>query len=191
MAALEPVANRLFDEVLSSGEEPERREAYLADALELLARGEAPAPTQLVCVVDLEALRRGEVHDTERCEIQGVGPVSVAVARQLFGDSLLRVVITDGVDVRTVVHHRRHLNAHLRTALDLRDPVCVVPECGSSLGLEYDHVQDFALGGPTSLENLVRLCHRHHKLKTMGRYRLEGQPGNYRWVKREPAVPRR
>jgi 5-methylcytosine-specific restriction endonuclease McrA len=42
-----------------------------------------------------------------------------------------------------------------------------------SLGLEIDHIKPFAEGGPASLENLVRLCKRHHLQKTHDGYRLE------------------
>ncbi|MBJ7382787.1 MAG: HNH endonuclease, partial [Acidimicrobiia bacterium] len=38
--------------------------------------------------------------------------------------------------------------------------------------LEIDHIKPFAEGGATSLENLVRLCKRHHLQKTHDGYRL-------------------
>ncbi len=60
----------------------------------------------------------------------------------------------------------RHVPTALRHALAMRDPVCVVPTCTTRAGLEIDHVVPFAMGGPTSLENLARLCHHHHYLKT-------------------------
>ena len=191
LAALQPLADRCFDEALAAGGDLESHEAYLADALELLATGDHRRPATVVCTVDLEALRRGHLEQEETCEIQGVGQVPVRLARELFGDCLLKIVIRQGCDVRTVVHHRRYIDARLRTALDLRDPVCVVPDCGSSMGLEYDHIHEFGLGGPTSLENLVRLCHRHHKLKSSGQYTIKGRPGAFRWVKIDRPPPRR
>jgi hypothetical protein len=42
----------------------------------------------------------------------------------------------------------------------------VVPGCSVSYGLEIDHIQGFALGGPTELGNLALPCHHHHYLKT-------------------------
>jgi len=41
-----------------------------------------------------------------------------------------------------------------------------------TLGLEIDHIKPFAEGGPTTFENLVRLCKRHHLQKTHDGYRL-------------------
>jgi hypothetical protein len=52
--------------------------------------------------VDLAALRRGELNDGEVCEIPGVGPVPLATARNVLGESFLKVIIEDGVDVTSV-----------------------------------------------------------------------------------------
>jgi hypothetical protein len=63
----------------------------------------------------------------------------------------------------------------------------VVPGCDVAHGLEIDHWQvDFADGGKTSLENLARVCKRHHLLKTHQGFRLEGGPGRWQWVPPEP-----
>jgi 5-methylcytosine-specific restriction endonuclease McrA len=64
------------------------------------------------------------------------------------------------------------LPAKLRTAVEERDRACQVPTCDVTLGLEIDHIKPFAEGGVTSLENLVRLCKRHHLQKTHDGYRL-------------------
>jgi hypothetical protein len=185
---------------------PERHEQLAADALVAAMRSnwagvaprtadqsdgggpdaEAPAvpvPPAVVHVrVDVGALRRGSVRNGERCEIAGVGPVPVETARSLLGDAWLKLVIIDGVDVATVCHVGRTIPAALRTALVERDQVCVVPGCGSDIGLEIDHWQvPFADGGPTSIANLARLCHHHHFLKTFRGFRLSGGPGRWRW----------
>jgi hypothetical protein len=113
--------------------------------------------------------------------------VPLAVARELFGDCFLKFVISDGVDIRTVVHYGRVIPAHLKTALQFRDRCCVVPGCGRTFGLEYDHLVEFAKGGPTSLDNLARLCGPHHAMKTHKGYRLSGGPGH--WVWQAPGAP--
>jgi len=44
----------------------------------------------------------------------------------------------------------------------VRDRTCCTTNCGKRLGLERDHVyDDYAAGGPTELDNLVRLCPEH------------------------------
>lgn len=51
--------------------------------------------------LDLSALVRGSVEDGEVCEIPGVGPVSVAAARDMLGESVLKLVITKGDESST------------------------------------------------------------------------------------------
>jgi hypothetical protein len=61
----------------------------------LRRRGHNPRHMALLRV-DLEALSRGSIQGEELCEIAGVGPVPVDVARGLLGDAVLKLVITRG-----------------------------------------------------------------------------------------------
>ena len=124
--------------------------------------------------VDLAALRRGHVEAGEECDIEGVGPIPVAEVRDLLDDpdTLVEAVLTDGVDVLAIRRLDRYISPALRTALETRDRACVVPGCGNAGRLEIDHITDFAKNGPTSLDNLARLCRHHHGLKTRKRWRL-------------------
>jgi 5-methylcytosine-specific restriction endonuclease McrA len=126
-------------------------------------------------------LLRGHLEPGEICEIPGIGPIPVDVARRLAADSILNVLVTDGVDVTSVAHAGRTIPAAIRTALLERDPHCVVPGCDVREGLEIDHVLPFTDGGPTSLANLARLCHWHHYLKTHQRYRLLQVKDGWEW----------
>ncbi len=143
----------------------------------------APDPKAIVHLrVDLDALRRGALDDGERCEIPGVGPIPIATARELMGDSITDLVITNGVDVTTVCHLGRSIPASLKTAVIARDETCVVPGCDVATGLEFDHwAVSFAEGGAASLENLARLCGHHHYLRTHKGFHLEGGPGRWSW----------
>ncbi len=133
--------------------------------------------------VDLEALRNGRVGAGQLCEIPGVGPIPVERARELMGDALVKVVITDGVDVATVCNLGRSIPAAVLTALIERDPTCVVPGCDAAGHLEVDHWQkDFARGGQTRWANLARLCGWHHSLKTHQGFTLAGGPGKWEWL---------
>ncbi|HZA27975.1 MAG TPA: HNH endonuclease, partial [Actinomycetota bacterium] len=111
------------------------------------------------------------------CEIPGVGPIPVATARALSSDAILAAVLTEGADVKAVSHLGRTIPARLRTALEARDPECVVPGCHSRYRLEIDHVKPLAEGGRTSLDNLARMCRPHHHMKTILGFGLEGSPG--------------
>ena len=132
--------------------------------------------------VDLDALRRGSLDRGEVCEIPGVGPIPVERARALLGDALCDLVITNGVDVTTICHLGRSIPTALTTAVSERDRQCVVPGCPVTEGLEQDHWQvDFAHGGPASIENIARLCHHHHYLRTHQGFQLHGGPGHWTW----------
>lgn len=132
---------------------------------------------------DLEALKRGHAIAGETCEIPGIGPVPVEVARSVLGEALLELVITDGTDVSTVVTDSRTIRKALRVALRERDQVCCVPGCNTSDPLEVDHyVTDFIAGGTTEASNLARICTWHHYVKTHKGWRLEGGPGHWRFV---------
>jgi hypothetical protein len=192
LARVKAETDRLVAHARRAGVEEPRR-ALAADALVRLVRGRsgsagAPengqsAPATMVHVrVDHAALVRGRVEPGEICEIPGVGPIPVAVARALSADSILSVLVTDGVDVTGVAHAGRTIPASVRRALTERDPVCVVPGCGQRDELEIDHLEPLALGGRTSLENLVRLCHWHHYLKTHQGHRLERVDGTWHWI---------
>jgi hypothetical protein len=173
--------------VFEEAERQGRREssgAYLADALVALAERESRpgriTPT-IVCRVDIAAFFRGHTEDGESCEIDGVGPVSVATARSILGESFLKIVIMKGRDPRSITHFGRAVSSHVVTALFERDRACVV--CGSTRNLEKDHYkQDFADRGPTELANLALLCRSCHRMKTHRGWKLQGGPGDWRWV---------
>jgi uncharacterized protein DUF222/HNH endonuclease len=189
LASLEPHRKRMFEDARRAGRR-ETQEAYLADAL--VALSEDPSPTEsagrsgpraLIHVrVDHAALVRGHREGDETCEIPGVGPVPVATARALSSDAILAAVITEGADVKAVTHMGRTIPARLRTALQARDPECVVPGCHNRHRLEIDHVRPVTQGGPTALDNLARLCRPHHHMKTHRGFRLLGRPGKWKWI---------
>lgn len=147
---------------------------------------------EVVVRVDLAALLRGRLVQGECCEIDGVGPIPVPMARDLANDSFLALLFHEAGDIKAVSHFGRTIKAVQRTALFERDRTCVVPGCSIPYGLEIDHVIPFAQGGPTSLENLALLCHHHHFLKTFEGWTLtrenETRPGIPRW-KFEPPPP--
>ena len=149
-------------------------------------RGTGPAasgPNTMVHVrVDYDALVRGHLEEGELCEIPGIGPIPVEVAQRLAVDSILSVLVTDGVDVTAVAHAGRTIPAPLRRALLERDQTCCVPGCDVREALEIDHIHPVAEGGITAIENLVRLCHWHHYLKTHQRHRIERSGSEWRWL---------
>ena len=130
--------------------------------------GSSPKATRpkvdLMILVDWEALKRGVALPGEHCQIPGIGPVAVEVARSYLGEAALKFIISDGVSVASVAHLGRRRGAHLRSALASMFNCCV--DCGRSLGLEWDHVEPSAKGGVTSFENLRPRCKACHRAKT-------------------------
>jgi hypothetical protein len=59
----------------------------------------------------------------------------------------------------------RTVPAPIRTALSLRDGGCRFPGCDRPPEwTDGHHIKHWADGGPTSLDNLVLLCRRHHRM---------------------------
>ena len=115
--------------------------------------------------VDAQALRRGQVAGEELCEIAGVGPVPVSVARDLLGEAIIKLVITNGVDVANVTH----LGRGPTTAQKIRPAVDQPAVLGPGLHrrrIEYDHQKPWADTKHTRLDELDPLCGFHHDLKT-------------------------
>lgn len=185
LAALEPYRERIFSDARKQGRK-EPYEAYLADALVELAadrrardgNGARTQPGTLVHVfVDHKALVRGRTRNGEVCEIAGVGPVPVATARALASDAYLKILVSDGTDIKAVSHPGRTIPARLRTAVIARAPKCEVVGCEVRHHLQIDHIVPREEHGPTRLDNLQRLCPHHHYLKTHKGYTIGGEPG--------------
>ena len=115
----------------------------------------------------------------EACEIEGLGPVPVAVVESWKHDAYLRLIVTDGIDVKALTRRSRYVDAHQDAALAVRDRHCVVTGCDVDWRLERDHRVPYAQCHTTSLDGLGRMCGWHHLLKTKG-WGLVGGPGCYR-----------
>jgi hypothetical protein len=190
LPVLEHSANLLFRQARSARVRCSR-DQYLADAFVDIVSGRAASgdrvggarfSTTTMVRVDAAALRRGSLEPGETCEIAGVGPVSVDTARELLGEGWFRLLVTDGADVTTMTSRTRSVRARIETALLERDRTCVVPGCDVSIGLETHHWRrDYALDGPTELDNLCRICSIHHDMASSGGWRLAGGPGAWSW----------
>jgi hypothetical protein len=168
--ALEPLQRKAFEKARAE-QGHESHDAYRFDALiELATQNARPAGSKqarpIVRVrVDAAALHRGHTDAGEVCEIPGLGPVPVAYAREVLREGLLELVISEGVDVRTVVSTTRHVPPALRIAIDERDQGrCKVRECDHTLRTERHHTMPFATHGVTSYDVLGDVCPQHHHL---------------------------
>jgi hypothetical protein len=131
--------------------------------------------------LDLPALVRGHPEEGELCEITGVGPVPVSVARTLLGESILKLVLTKGRDVATTVHLGRGANAAQQVALLWSCPHCSNVACPRTL-TEVDHRVPYEQCRQTELANLDPLCRVDHWLKTHRRWALVAGTGRRAFV---------
>jgi hypothetical protein len=196
-SAVEERLERLFEEARREGRR-ESRDAYAMDALTGICSdaiegtsSEAAATSEdgelfvvrpnretrrsekylTLLRVDLEALRRGAVEGEELCEITGLGPIPVSVARELLDDSILKLVITKGSDVAHVTHLGRGPNAAQKIARTWMAPLCEITGCGRRR-IQHDHDNPYAHVHCTELGNLNSLCPHHHDLKTRFGWRV-------------------
>jgi hypothetical protein len=132
--------------------------------------------------VDLEALRRSVAEEGEYCEITGIGPVPVSVARALLTDAIVKLVITKGADVLHVTHLGRGPNAAQRVALLWQQPLCTA-EGRCRTRVEIDHRIEYRKTKHTQLDECDPLCKHHHDLKTHEGWKLVEGSG------KRPMVP--
>jgi hypothetical protein len=67
----------------------------------------------------------------------------------------------------------------------------VFPGCHNTRFVDAHHIRHWSAGGETSLDNLMLLCSRHHRLVHEGGFRIERDYQN-RWIFKRPdgrAVP--
>ena len=125
--------------------------------------------------VDYASLVRGHAESGELCEIEGAGPVPVAVIARLADEHpIVHAVLTKGRDVTRIAHLGRSGSTYLKDALEWRDTHCVVEGCSCSDYLDSHHLIKVSDGGISSLETEVRICGYHHDLITYEGYRLVG-----------------
>jgi hypothetical protein len=180
LSVFEPIRDELFKAAHREGRK-EPVEAYAFDALIELARRasgqgdgdrtEKPKPSSVpqllgLVRVDHAALVRGKVDGDEVCEIAGLGPIPVRVARELLGDAVVKLVITKGVDVMNVTHLGRGPTVAQKIAMWWKTPQCTELDCTRVQRIQFDHREEWNKTHHTRLDDGDGLCDHHHDLKT-------------------------
>jgi hypothetical protein len=126
--------------------------------------------------VDVPTLLETDSPGDHRCELEDGTRVSAETARRLTCDaSIVRVLHAPDGRIVDVERKTRTISPALRRALEARDRGCRFPGCGSRF-CDAHHIQHWADGGATSVENLILLCRRHHRLLHEGGFHLEMDP---------------
>ncbi|MFI9388165.1 HNH endonuclease [Kutzneria sp. NPDC052558] len=99
-------------------------------------------------------------------DVENLGPLNAASVRRIACDSkILRVVLGAKSEVLDIGRASRTIPNAIRRALIHRDKGCAFPGCGRPpRQCHAHHIVHWADGGPTSLDNLVLLCSRDHRL---------------------------
>ncbi len=163
--ALEPLARR-------SGDHDHReRERRLADALVELASGGAER-AQLQVTSSVETLLG--LAGAPAADMEFSLPISSAAVERLACDcSVTRVLLDSESSVIDVGRSKRVVSGPARRALNARDGSCRWPGCDRPASWSAaHHVVHWTHGGTTDLDNLVLLCHRHHRMVHEGKWQL-------------------
>jgi len=146
-------------------------EAALNGGLDSGTRGDR---YQVVVHVDETALEAGE---QEGASVLADGQyVSAETARRIACDAG-KVTMTHAPDgsVVDVGRKTRTIPPAIRRALDHRDEGCRFPGCGLKF-CDAHHIDHWADGGETTLDNLILLCRRHHRALHEGQFKVKRLP---------------
>ncbi len=93
------------------------------------------------------------------------GPVTLTAAgiRRLASDATLQTVLHHNGQILGTTAPTATIPAAVRTAVAARDRGCRFPGCTMPIThCDLHHVQGREAGGPTTCDNLVAVCRRHH-----------------------------
>ena len=90
--------------------------------------------------------------------------VSAETSRRLLCDAGIVPVLGEGNGKTLDVGRKtRTIPTAIRRAMTMRDGGCQFPGCGHQI-IDGHHIDHWASGGETNLDNLVSLCRTHHRL---------------------------
>ncbi|TWP50647.1 DUF222 domain-containing protein [Lentzea tibetensis] len=176
----------------------QRRADVIADLLLATPDNASPVQVQLMVTVSATTLMGLDEHPGE---LEGYGPISADLARELAGDATWRRLLTDPasgalLDVGTSTYRPP---AHLRRFLWARDKTCRMIGCTARASrCEVDHTIPYP-AGPTADHNNGMFCTHDHRLKHESGWQItQPSPGTFKCVsptgrvytrEPEPALP--
>jgi hypothetical protein len=174
-------------ELAEEGWAAQQADALVAVANAYLSGNNEPSASvsdnyQVAVHVDRSALANGD----------GRASLPIESVKRLCcdGDAVVIVEDEDGEPL-SVGRKTRTVPTAIKRALRARDKGCVFPGCHNTRFVDAHHIRHWSAGGETSLDNLMLLCSRHHRLVHEGGFRIERDYQN-RWFFKRPdgrAVP--
>lgn len=133
-------------------------------------------------VIDAGLARDGSLPSDQR--------LSATAVRRLACDAeIIPAVLGSDGQILDVGRAHRLVTAAIWLALILRDRHCAFPGCTRPpIACDAHHVVHWADGGPTSLDNLILLCRRHHTIvhNTPWTVRIDSVTGRPVWTRPPP-----
>ena len=123
----------------------------------------------------------------------GRSDLPIETLRRLTCDgSVITLVEDENGTPLDVGRKRRTISTALRRALWARDSHCSFPGCHNRCYVDAHHIEHWADGGDTSLENLTLLCTQHHTLLHEGGFKLRRDAAGELYFQRPDgrAIPR-
>jgi hypothetical protein len=153
----------------------------LSSGLDTSPRGER---YQVVVHVDANVLEKPGGEGPGLSMLEEGQNVSAETSRRIACDSSKVVMTHDSAgNILDVGRRTRTISAALRRALTHRDKSCQFPGCDVR-HCDAHHLEHWANGGETNLDNLVLLCRRHHRAVHEGGFRIEdSRDGELRFLR--------
>jgi uncharacterized protein DUF222/HNH endonuclease len=177
-AAVEEALNSAAQHVATDEDADDRRGARLADAFHGLVTSSGPQSQRPTLVIHADAEVVAGTNDGSRhlSETSNGAQLSNEAVRRLACDArVLWALEKNGAPVG-IASKGRVVTDHQMELLMFRDRGCTFPGCGSRWFLHAHHIQHWADGGKTSLENLTLLCGSHHRRLHKGDWTIRGRP---------------
>jgi len=114
-----------------------------------------------------------------------------SVRRMCCDGSIIPLVENEKGEPLNVGRKVRTVTTAIRRALWARDKGCGFPGCSHDRFVDAHHIQHWADGGETSVENMILLCSSHHKLVHEGGYSIQRDQSGELFFRRKDgkAVP--
>lgn len=150
-----------------------RADALTAMAETTLRHGSQPSAERYQVVVHVTAETLA-TDANDRCELDNGPRLAAETARRIACDaSRLRISTDAAGNPLDIGRKTRAVPPAMQRALRSRDHGCRFPGCTHERFVDAHHIQHWANGGQTSLDNLVLLCRRHHRLVHEGGFGVE------------------
>ena len=177
----EQAVRRRAEEIEADHEALDPHGARLADALVEVATssGTDASTTTLVVHADARVLTEAAAPDAEHlAETESGVQLSDEAVRRLACDARIEWVMErDGRPIG-IGRRGRMVRGALARAVRHRDgAMCAVRGCERRSWLHAHHIDHWADGGATDLDNVVTLCSSHHRRVHEGGWRISGKPG--------------